>query len=67
MTPQQIVKKWLQDQGIPFIRVTSQTVSFADLARAQCVFVSIFGARFTQAQYDALQQLAKEHSFRINW
>lgn len=60
------VRKMLQKYGYPSYRLSARTVSFQDLARANCVFVTIHG---WQPDPDAadLTQEAREAGFRLDF
>ena len=69
MTPhaaKKIIKQELERLKVPHTKLSAKTVSFADLARADCVFVKIHGWKPESApHWDALDALAKKNGFRV--
>ena len=52
--------------GISFTKLSAKTVSFQDLARADCVFVKVHGLNLgLSGAFGLAQATAKEHGFRI--
>ena len=67
MTPTQakkLIQAELVSRSLPFTKLTARTISFADLARAECIFVTIHGWR-PNPQWESLRQLAVANGFRI--
>ena len=59
----------LKGCGIGYSRLTAKTVSFMDLARENCVFVTAHGAAplGIYGAFDLAKAKAKEHGFRISF
>lgn len=58
----------LRGYGFEFDGLSAKTVSFSDLARADCVFVKPRGLRIASVNGDAwnlAKAKAKEHGFRL--
>ena len=58
----------LRGAGFTFTKLTAHTVSFTDLARADCVFVKVHGLKPVDGIYgawDLARAYAREHGFRL--
>jgi hypothetical protein len=59
-----IVKQFLDDQQLPYTKLTARTIGFSDIARTNCLFVKIHGWQ-PNPLFDDIRQIAKDHSFRV--
>ena len=57
---------WLFDLGLNN-KVTARTVSFSDLARAECIFVTIHNWKTNPAAANTLCSNARAKGFRIQF
>ena len=57
----------LKGAGFTFDKLTARTVSFQDLARAECVFVKPHGlkAAGVYGAWDLARAMARDHGFRL--
>jgi hypothetical protein len=61
-----IIKKALDDACHPYTKLTSRTINFQDLARADCIFVTVHGWK-PHPFANELASIAKEHGFRVEF
>ena len=59
-----IVEKFLQDNNVEYLKTTAKTVSFEDLARGECIFVTVYNAAPGMYWLD-VQKLAMQNDFRV--
>lgn len=59
-----IVKEWLERHGMSELKLTAKTVSFEDLARTSCVFITVKGWK-PNPLWSELESLARSNSFRV--
>ncbi len=67
LTPSQakkIIKFELDRRELPYTKLTAKTISFSDLARADCIFVKIHGWQ-PNPIWDELKATAIARGFRI--
>jgi len=75
LTPAQakkLIASQLADKGITVARLSAKTVGFSDLARAECVFVTVTGYPFdgengnnTNYWHNVLKPFAVANGFRV--
>jgi len=59
-----VTKLYLEELALPYDKITARTVSFCDLARGSCIFVTIHG--WTPNSYgEEIRFFAKRNGFRI--
>jgi hypothetical protein len=61
-----IIMRALVERGL-FGRLSARTVSFADLARDQCVFVAVKDWRGSDDDEAALRATARANGFRVTF
>jgi hypothetical protein len=61
-----LVQTWLEERGLPFTKLTAKTVNFVDLARTECVFVTVEGWR-ADPKNGEVENLAKANGFRVSF
>ena len=61
-----IVREFLKKNFIGYDKLTGKVVSFSDLARASCIFVTIHGWK-PSPKAKELDQLASEAGFRVEY
>ena len=59
-----IIQQELKHLGLPPLKLTTRTVSFQDLARADCIVVKLHGWAPNPA-FDTLQQVARAHGLIV--
>jgi hypothetical protein len=67
MTPnaaKKIIRAELEARKLPYTKLTARSIGFVDLARGNCIFVSIHGWQPNPA-WDELQNVARSKGFRI--
>ena len=67
MTPREakkIVASFLNQEGLPYTKLTAKTVSFSDLARRQCIFVKVWGWTPNPA-WGTLKEIAVQNGFYV--
>ena len=67
ITPTQakkIVSAWLEENKLPYTKLTARTVSFVDLARDSRVFVKVHGWQ-ASPMWQGLENLAKDQGFCV--
>jgi hypothetical protein len=57
---------WLSERNLPFTKLTARTVGFQDLARADCVFVTVEGWK-ADPKNGEVENLAKANGFRVSF
>lgn len=61
------VRAWLESNNVQASDVSARTVSFQDLARGDCIFVTVRGFLCGQpGQADALETFARSQGFRVH-
>ena len=69
MTPNKakvLIRSFLQENNVPFSRLSAKTVHFSDLARASCIFVKVHGWVANPIAGDIVS-LAKENGFCVEF
>ena len=69
MTPQKAKKltaEKLASVGASFTKLTAKSISFQDLARDNCVFITVHGFEGLPVHWEAILRFAKENGFRVN-
>jgi hypothetical protein len=61
-----IIKEALDQEGLPYIKLTARTVDFTDLARVRYIFVRVHGWEPNPAG-SVLKQLAVDNGFRVEF
>lgn len=61
-----IIKKYLDENGIAYTKLTAKTVGFSDLARGSCIFVYIYGWKPDPVAND-IKRLAKDSGFCVDF
>jgi hypothetical protein len=67
MTPNEakaVVRNFLTANNLPFVKLSARTVGFTDLARGECLFVTVHGWK-PNPLWNDLKALAKENGFCI--
>lgn len=59
-----IIKNELDRLNLPYDKITAQTISFSDLARDSCIFVSIHGWQ-PNPKWSDIKKLAKDNGFVV--
>lgn len=57
----------LRGVAIGYDKLSARSVSFSDLARADCVFVTVHGARIAGPGAILAKATAREHGFRLEF
>ena len=55
----------LRGVAIGYDKLTARSVSFQDLARADCIFVKVHAPRISGPGWILAQATAREHGFRL--
>ena len=58
------IQQALRNLGLPPLKLTARTVSFQDLARADCIVVKLHGWAPNPA-FNTLQQVARAHGLIV--
>jgi len=61
-----LLKAELDKRGLPYTKLTAKNVGFSDLARDECVFVTVHGWQPNPAASE-LEKLAKRDGYRITF
>lgn len=59
-----LVKGYLDEHNLPYLKLTAKTINFSDLARRNCIFVTVHGWQPGPAWAD-LKAFAAGHDFCV--
>jgi len=62
-----LLKKWLDENKVPYRTLSARTVGFSDLARDKAIFVKVFGwvARIGNDNYSRMIEFSRKNGFIV--